>query len=195
MSEMRDGGSVAGAARERGRTSAAVVGLSLLLVVVGFLAGVFATRAFGQPAGAAVVRPRPGTVPRAGLGPGGVLRPGGRLPGGERPGSNLPMLPSNGSIAFGTITGVKGNTLILKTASGQTLTVQVGDSTAIRVVKSGSVGDLTTGSTILVIGTRSNDGTLQARAINEGGAVPGGFAGPGGSSSTAGGTGSGGFTG
>jgi len=188
MSEMPSGDPMAMAEPDRRRSTLAVVGISLLLVVVGFVAGVFTSRAFGQPAIAAVVRPRTGVVPRPGVNPGGPFRPGGQLPGGGGPGSNLPMLPANGSVAFGTVTAVKGTTVTVKTVSGQTLTVRVGDSTSIRVVKSGTVGDLTTGSTIFVVGTRSSDGTLQARAISEGSGFPG-LRGPFGSSWTGGGTG------
>jgi len=195
MNEMPSGDPMSTGGPARDRSTPAVVAISLLLVAVGFVAGAFVSRAFGQPASAAVVKPRAGVVPRPGLNPGGPFRPGGRVPGGGQVpwggqvpggghrGSNLPMLPANGSVAVGTITSVKGNAVTVKTPSGQTVTVQVGDATTIRVVKSGTVGDLTTGSTIVVVGTRASDGTLQARAISEGGALPG-LRGPFGSSST-----------
>lgn len=194
MSEIRTDEFPAAHAPAGGRTSWAVVGLSLLLVAAGFVAGVFATRAFAQPAVAAVVRPKPGTLPRPGFNPGGPLRPGSGFPGagggqssgGVRPGTNLPSLPGNGSVAFGTIASVNGNTVTVKTVAGQTVTVQVGAGTVIRVVKNGSVGDLTAGSRILVVGTRTSGGALQARMINAGDALPGGFRAPIGGSSSSG---------
>jgi len=206
MSEMPSGAPSA-PGRERGRTSAAVVGLSLVLVAVGFLAGVFTSHAFGQSAGAAVIRPRAGTFPRpGGFGPGGAVRPGGQMPGGSWSGGQGPaatapgigQVPGNGGppearptrsgIAFGTITAVKGHNVTVETASGQTINVQVGSSTAIRIVNNGSPADLTKGSTILAVGTRTGTGALQARMINAGDALPGGFRGPGASSSIAQGT-------
>ncbi|HXY71084.1 MAG TPA: hypothetical protein VEM41_00945 [Actinomycetota bacterium] len=179
--------------RSRERSSLMVVGISLLLVAVGFVAGAFTSRAFGQPAVAAVIRSRT-TLPRPGFNPGGPLVPGGRLPGTTVPGGGVPgRLPSaNGSIAVGTIQSVKGSTVTIRTLRGQTLTVQVGSSTVIRVVKTGSVGDLTTGSTILVAGTRTSPDTLQARMISAGNALAGELRGIGGSPSFGGSSSSGG---
>ena len=182
--------------RSRERSSLMVVGISLLLVAVGFVAGAFTSRAFGQPAVAAVIRSRT-TLPRPGFNPGGPLLPGGRLPGttvpggGVRPGGRLPSAIANGSIAVGTIQSVKGTTVTIKTLGGQTVAVQVGTSTVIRVVKTGSIGDLTTGSTILVAGTRTSAGTLQARMISAGGVLAGGLRGIAGSPSFGGSSSSG----
>jgi len=205
MSEIRSDEPPAAPTRDRGRTSAAVVGLSLVLVAAGFLAGVLTSRAFGQSAGAAVVRPRQGTLPRpGGFGPGGAVRPGQGVPGGnwsggqgsggtslgggQMPGNGVPNtnLPTRPAIAFGTIASVDGDVVTVETASGQTIKVQLGSSTQIRIVKSGSAGDLTKGSTILAVGTRTGSGALLARTINAGDALPGGFRGPGGSSTAAG---------
>lgn len=175
MSEMPSGAPMAVPGHRRRRSTAAIVGLSLLLVLVGFVAGAFTSRAFGQPAAAAVIRTRT-THPRIpGFNPGGPLRPGGRPPGSGIPGGRLPAAIANGSVAVGTITSVTGNTVTIKTLGGQTLAVQVGGSTAIRIVKSGSIADLTTGSTIVAAGTRTSSGALQARLISQGGAFSGRF--------------------
>ena len=192
MSQMPTGDPMAMPGRSRERSSLMVVGISLLLVAVGFVAGAFTSRAFGQPAVAAVIRSRT-TLPRPGFNPGGPLVPGGRMPGTTVPGGGVPgRLPSaNGSIAVGTIQSVKGSTVTIRTLRGQTLTVQVGSSTVIRVVKTGSVGDLTTGSTILVAGTRTSAGTLQARMISAGGVLAGGLRGIAGSPSFGGSSSSG----
>jgi len=194
MSQMPSGDPTAMPGRSRERSSLVIVGISLLLVAVGFVAGAFTSRAFGQPAVAAVIRQRT-TLPRPGFNPGGPLLPGGRLPGSTVPGGGLPggRLPviANGSVAVGTIQSVKGTTVTIKTLGGQTVAVQVGTSTVIRVVKTGSIGDLTTGSTILVAGTRTSAGTLQARMISAGGVLAGGLRGIAGSPSFGGSSSSG----
>jgi len=148
----------------RRHSSVTIVILALLLVAVGFLAGAFTGHHFGQPVSAVTIRGR--FLPRAGqsFGPGFPGAPGTAFPGS-----------ANVSLAAGTIKSVSGNTITLQTRSGGIVSVQVGSATAIRVTTSGSLKDLTPGSTIVVAGTRTGSGAMQARVISQGGAFAGRF--------------------
>jgi uridine phosphorylase len=71
---------------------------------------------------------------------------------------------------------VSGDTVYVQLADGTTVKVVASGSTTIRVSTQGALSDLTAGSTVVVQGTASSDGsTITANTITEGGL--GGFPG------------------
>lgn len=149
--------------RRGGRSTTTTVILCLVLVAVGLLGGVFIGHHFGQPAAAA-------TGGNARFGQGG-------FPGFGNGSGAPPSFPAGGQLQFGTITSINGNTITLKSRTGATLKVNVGSGTTIQVTKSGSIGDLGTGDTIVVVGSKSSDGSIAAQRISEGGGFGGRFGG------------------
>jgi len=160
--------------RGGGRSTTTTVILCLVLVALGLLGGIFIGHHFGQPASAATGNGAPG------FGQGGF--PGGFGNGNGNGGANgngngngtAPSFPGNGQFQLGTITSIDGNTITLKTRTGTTIKVNVGSRTDIQITKSGSIGDLSNGDSIVVVGSRSSDGTIAATRISEGGGFAGG---------------------
>ena len=121
--------------------------------------------------------------------------PAGAVPGGNGgTGGNGGRLGGAGGGVFGTVTKVEGNTLTVTQADGSTATVVVPSGTTISKTVSGSLSDLTNGTSIIVRGTTA-DGktTAQSVTINSGngaggfptGGFPGGgFGGPNGATGT-----------
>ncbi|HNS52830.1 MAG TPA: DUF5666 domain-containing protein [Anaerolineae bacterium] len=91
-------------------------------------------------------------------GPGGQF-PGGRgTPGAGRPGGGQGMPSAD------TITAIDGNTITLNTADG-TQKVIVSDTTYIQKYMSVTVADLAQGDTVVVSGSKNDDGSISARSI------------------------------
>ena len=63
---------------------------------------------------------------------------------------------------------VNGNTIAIQTSNGATVTIQLGDNTAIRKGVAGQVSDIRPGDRIFAFGTRSGD-IFQATAVQLGG--------------------------
>ena len=87
-----------------------------------------------------------------------------------------------GGGVFGTVTKVEGNTITVTQRDGTTATVVVPSGTAITKTVSGSLSDLTAGTSIAVRGT-TTDGKTTAESVtinpaNGGAFGPGGFGGP-----------------
>jgi hypothetical protein len=94
--------------------------------------------------------------------------------------ATLQNLPGNASDGFtaGTISRVDGDTIYVETADGETVEVRTSDHTDIQVTTEGTVADLAEGETVVVQGDASDDGSLDATSIVEGGAGFGGFGAP-----------------
>lgn len=70
-----------------------------------------------------------------------------------------------GGGAFGTVQAVNGNTILVTTQNGSTVSVMVGANTTIEKRLQGTAADIKTGSNISVGGQRSADGVIQAVTI------------------------------
>ena len=147
---------------------------ALVLAGGGFFAGINIGKAQAQDAQAAFFRQR-GFDPNA-AGAGGAAGgqgffgggAGGQGAGGRRG-------------VTGTVQKVEGNTLTVTSAQGETVTVQLTDSTPIEKTVAGSASDLTAGANVLVIGTRSgNNVAATAIQLTDGAAGLGGLFGGGG---------------
>jgi hypothetical protein len=101
--------------------------------------------------------PSPSVLP-PGQGGGGFTR---------APGTNLPETATPGSAGAitGTIQSVTGNTIMLRTLGGTSVSVFVGPTTSIQKVSSASQTDITEGASLIVTGTMQGDGSLQATDI------------------------------
>jgi hypothetical protein len=89
-----------------------------------------------------------------------------------------------GGATVGTVTAIKGSTLYVTDASGNT--VKVSTSAASRVTKTvtGSLKDVHPGDTIVVQGSTGSKGTIAARSITLGGAGLGAAVSPGSSANS-----------
>jgi hypothetical protein len=67
--------------------------------------------------------------------------------------------------ALGTVASVDGTTFVLTTRDGRGLTVTTSDATSFRVKRVTTVADVAVGSTIVVKGSPSDDGVIDARWI------------------------------
>jgi len=148
-----------------------------VLLVAGFVGGVQADKQWGSgstsvssglPAGLGGAR----SGGRSGFG-------GGFGGGGFGGGSGTGRGAGGGNLTVGTVTLVDGKTIYVKTQTG-TVTVTTNGSTQVKVSKSGSVKDLAPGSTVVVQGTPSSDGSVTASTINQGGLSGGARTGGGG---------------
>ena len=155
--------------RGGGRSTTTTVILCLVLVAFGLLGGIFIGHHFGQPAAAAA-------GDRPGFGQGGGF-PGGGFPGagngngagGGNGNGNVPTFPSNGRFQFGTITSIDGNTITMETQDRDRRSrSRSGPGRTSRSPKSGSIGDLSNGDTIVVVGSQSSDGSIAATADQRG---------------------------
>jgi Domain of unknown function (DUF5666) len=101
----------------------------------------------------------------------------GRFPGYLTAPSGAPAAGSaGGGFAVGTVARVDGDTLYLRTAQGDTVKVQTDGDTQVRVSQDATLGDLETGSTVIVQGSTNDAGTLEASRISEGDlGIGGGF--------------------
>jgi hypothetical protein len=72
--------------------------------------------------------------------------------------------------AIGTVAGVSGANLTLTTTAGSTVTVVTSPSTTVSETETGTLADLTPGTTIVVTGPKNPDGSYTATRITIGGA-------------------------
>jgi hypothetical protein len=159
----------------RRHTPRLTLGLAgLVLVAGGFVGGVQVEKSHNHGGGS-------GTTGRSGFARRGTGF-GARGTGGS--GGGL----AGGGIAVGTVKLVDGSTIYLQEANGQIATVTTSRSTTVSVSHSGTVSQLTPGSTVVVSGSPGANGTLQANSITQGGGGLGGFGAAGGAAS-GGGTG------
>lgn len=97
------------------------------------------------------------------------LRERGGLPGGGqfagRQGQNATGAVTGGlGGTAGTIESIDGNTLIISTNDGP-VKVLASDTTLIEMTKPASVSELALGSSVIVAGSRNDDGSITARSI------------------------------
>ena len=110
---------------------------------------------------------------------------GGRRAGNGNGNGNNAAPPSNpnftrpdpNTFAAGTVKSISGSTMTVTEADGTTKTVNTTGSTAVMVLKSVSINDLSTGQAIVVRGATNSDGTVTANNVVQG---VGGFGGRGG---------------
>jgi hypothetical protein len=95
--------------------------------------------------------------------PGSFPTPGGGPPAGSMAG-----------FTTGTVSRVDGDTLYLETSDGDTVKVVTDGDTQIQVSEDAKLGDLPTGSTVVVQGTSNDEGVVEATRISEGDLGPGG---------------------
>ncbi|MGO9885358.1 MAG: DUF5666 domain-containing protein [Solirubrobacteraceae bacterium] len=176
------------------KRSAALV--AVVTCAIGFYAGVSIEK--GQVSNSGTIT-LPGTT-----GTGGAAATGARsgAAGTRAGGSGLAALFGGGGFAggaaggsgtsFGTISGVKGNTLYVTASTGNVTKVKL--SSATKITKSLGVkrSSLHPGDTVVIRGLKNSGGTVVAASVSDSGAGAGGLgAAGGGSSSSSGSTGSG----
>ena len=121
--------------------------------------------------------------------PGGRRFANGNGPNRNGNGANNPNAPAPGTFAFGTVSSVNGNIILVKDTNGTVTTVDTTAATTFSVVKRIALTDLVTGQQVRVNGPKAADGSITATAVQEG---TGGF---GGFGRRGGGNGNGGTTG
>ncbi|MGW2157293.1 hypothetical protein [Nonomuraea sp. NPDC001699] len=140
-----------------------------VLLVAGVLIGIQAGKLFGTSTGtpaAAQLQRQNGQFPGGGYGQRGYGgQPGGGQPGG---GQNGGFGQRVGGGTIGTVEKVDGDKLYVKTMDGSTVTVTTSDQTTVQISKPGKVADLAAGTTIVVRGQQSGDGSVTATTITQG---------------------------
>jgi hypothetical protein len=149
-------------ARRRRKLPAITAALALAVAVGGGLVGGIevqkhwgasnASAAAGRPAGFA------GFAARFGGGAGGGA-PGGGFSGGS----------GGGSGTGGTVTLIKGSTLYVTDASGNTVLVHTTAGSKVDQTVAGTIKTVHPGDAVTVTGTKNNDGSYSARQITIGG--------------------------
>ncbi len=84
------------------------------------------------------------------------------------PGAMMGSAPFAGHVIAGTVTAVDGDTLTVRTLGGMTMEVTATAGTQVRVSAPGSLADLGTGSTVVVVGSPVGAGTFSASRIIQG---------------------------
>jgi hypothetical protein len=98
----------------------------------------------------------------------------GRFRGGAAGGASGATGASGGGTA-GTVTAIKGSTLYIADASGNTVKVTTSAASQVTKTVSGTVKDVRPGDTVVVRGTQQKNGDIAASSVTLGGA--GGFGG------------------
>ena len=97
--------------------------------------------------------------------------PGGPWPGGATGGSAGQATLGPTAVA-GTVLDVNGDTLTIRTFSGETVSIHVSSTTHVRKSQAGSIEDLAAGASIIVIGQPDGLGGFTAVRVIEGAAAP-----------------------
>ncbi|GIH78470.1 hypothetical protein [Planobispora longispora] len=71
-------------------------------------------------------------------------------------------------MTVGTVQRVEDGKVYVQTMDGSVVTVNTTGETTVRVSREGKVADLRAGGTVVVQGTRGEDGSLTATSISEG---------------------------
>jgi hypothetical protein len=119
------------------------------------IGGVEAQKHWGASSSATAARP---------VGFPGFAGRGGGAPGG---GGGFPGLGGNGT--NGTVTLIKGSTLYVTDASGNTVLVHTTARSTVQKTVSATVKTVHPGDSVTVTGTKNNDGSYSASAITIGG--------------------------
>jgi hypothetical protein len=128
-----------------------------VLVAAGFFGGLLLGRSTATESGAVANLP-------------------GNFPGGGNPPAGG-SVPDGAGFTTGTIERIDGDTIYIQTLDGQTVEVRTSGDTDIQVTTEGTAEDLAEGETVIVQGDSTDDGSLDATSIVEGGAGFGGFGG------------------
>jgi hypothetical protein len=138
-----------------------------VVLVAGVFAGIEAQKTFGSPAATSFA---------AGAGNAGAARggqAGGPGGGGGFGGQGGGFGGAGGNATIGTVDRVSGNTIYIKTAQGDAVTVKTTSSTKIQVTQAGKAKDLKVGTSVVVSGDKGTDGTVNATSVSQG-SPPGG---------------------
>jgi hypothetical protein len=154
-----------------------------LILLAGFVGGIQAHKLWGGNDSSASAGPMAGGA-RAQGGQGSQGGQGGQPGQGggfARPGGGS-AAGGAGNLTLGTVQKIDGKMIYLQTANS-VVKVQTSGSTTVQVTKSGSLGDLKSGSTVVVRGTAGQDGTVTATSVDQGAGFAGGagrrgYAGP-----------------
>ena len=84
---------------------------------------------------------------------------------------------AGGGVTSGTVVSVKGDTVVLKTASGSDVTVTTSSTTSVTKSATSSVSALKAGETVTAIGQTDSSGNVTATTVAEGSAPSRGFGG------------------
>ena len=130
--------------------------------------------AMGTPAGDNTVTAEritdTGTITAAGFGGpgGGGARRSGNGTNGTAPSNPNFTRPDPNSFANGTVKSISGTTLTVADNQGATKTVNTTGSTAVSVLKSVAINDLSTGQLVIIQGATNSDGTVSATNVVQG---------------------------
>ena len=89
---------------------------------------------------------------------------GGGFPGGRGSGQGMGMGGAQGGGVMGTIEAVEDSTLVVSSNDG-IVRVRTTDTTLIQKMMAVEVDALDVGTTVLVIGSENDDGTITARSV------------------------------
>ena len=144
-------------ARRRKKLPALTAALALAVAVAGgLIGGVEAQKQWGASSTATAGRPAgfPGFAGRGGGAGGGFAALGGAAGGGG---------------TAGTVTLIKGSTLYVTDASGNTVLVKTTAGSTVNKTVSGTIKSVHPGDAVTITGTQNSDGSVSARAITIGG--------------------------
>jgi hypothetical protein len=145
-------------ARRRKKLPALTAALALAVAIaLGLIGGVEAQKHWGASSSAAAARPAgfPGFAGRA-----GGARGGGFAGLGGGAGATGPS---------GTVTLIKGSTLYVTDASGNTVLVKTTAASTVKKTVSGTIKSVHPGDAVTVTGTQNTDGSYSAGTITIGG--------------------------
>ncbi|HEX4679267.1 MAG TPA: hypothetical protein VH210_08735 [Gaiellaceae bacterium] len=147
-------------ARRRKKLPALTAALALAVAVAGgLIGGVEAQKHWGASSAAT---PGAGFAARFGGRPGGGAGGGGFAGAGGFPGAG-------GGATTGTVTLIKGSTLYVTDASGNTVLVHTTAGSAVQKTVSGTLKTVHPGDSVTVTGSQNNDGSYSAQKITIGG--------------------------
>jgi hypothetical protein len=147
-------------ARRRKKLPALTAALALAVAIaLGLIGGVEAQKHWGASSAATTGRPAgfPGFAGRAGGAGGGA----GGFPGAGG--------AAGGGGTSGTVTLIKGSTLYVTDASGNTVLVNTTAGSTVNKTVSGTIKSVHPGDSVTVTGTQNADGSYSARGITIGG--------------------------
>jgi hypothetical protein len=146
------------------------IGLSVaVLLMGGFLGGVYSQKQWGTSTTATSGFPGGGTRGTGGNFPGGLSAsgfPGGGNVGGGGTGTGA----GSGTTAAaadttGTVKLVSGTTIYVQTADGTVVTVNTDGKTTVATAKKGKLTDVKTGDSVTVKGPTGSDGAVTATSV------------------------------
>jgi hypothetical protein len=143
---------------------------SAVLIVAGFIGGVWVEKAHASPSAAAGNGGNsnaPAVVPTGGFGgrgggAGGGFGGGGGAGGG---GAGATGAPGGGSTLTGTVKSVNGTIVTITTADGKTITVNTSTATVIRSEQTLTVSQLPVGASVSIRGVTGSDGSVTASQV------------------------------